>query len=182
MAESQQYAEATPAADEEIRKAKELLEANGYLTVGYRERGNKVMQAESAGIDFIKGKWKSFCGWLSAKRDEMNVRQEERIRVAPEGPKCAACGAELVLGGRFCRKCGSLIPEVAAAIEAAARRAEIAKKEILLDELNVEMARLRSVTEDAMAETLPLGSPRSLPEKGEAGKAVIGDSQMPTVP
>ena len=179
------------ASAEELRKAQELLEANGYLTVGYREHGKKVRQAVDAGIDFVKGKWKSFGGWLSAKRDAMNARHEERVRAAAEkkrlddeaaarraeivrnelrlaelrveearlkaaaegaksgtplvrestapapspvpvtesaphpvstseGPKCAVCGAELVPGARFCRKCGNPISEVAAATEAAA--------------------------------------------------------------
>ena len=173
---------ATDTSEEEIRKAKELLRAHGYGLIGYRDAGEKVKRSMGAGLDFVKGKWKSFGGWLSAKRDEIKAKQEERNRAAaekkrledeeaarhaeavkselrlaelrveearlkaaaasnamppaeeparqhvvelvgrlvaekpqeaevvapvdPDVPKCGACGAELVLGARFCRKCG----------------------------------------------------------------------------
>jgi len=110
------------ASDEEIRKAKELLRANGYGLVGYREAGEKVKRAVGSGVDFIKGKGKAFGGWLSAKRDELKARQEEQRRAVDDNPsdvpKCASCGAGLVPGARFCRKCGkpvSAVGDVAAA-------------------------------------------------------------------
>lgn len=124
---------------EEIRKAKDLLRANGYALFGYREVGAKIKRVTISGLCFVKRKWKDLGGWLSAKRDELKARQEERRLAAAEKrrlaeesearraeadsarvgtiaesqsvgsgdmPKCAACGAELVLGARFCRKCG----------------------------------------------------------------------------
>lgn len=123
------------AADDEIRKAKELLRANGYVLFGYREAGEKIKQTTISGLNFVKYKWKDFGEWLSAKRAEMKARSDaaaEKRRLAEEAearrteaesarvgtvaesrsagsnavPRCAACGAELVLGARFCRKCG----------------------------------------------------------------------------
>lgn len=123
------------AADDEIRKAKELLRANGYVLFGYREAGEKIKQTTISGLNFVKYKWKDFGEWLSAKRAEMKARSDaaaEKRRLAEEAearrtevesasagtiaesrsvgsgdaPKCAACGAELVPGARFCRKCG----------------------------------------------------------------------------
>ena len=135
---------------EEIRKAKELLRANGYEIVAYREAGEKVKRAVGSGLDFVKGKCKALGGWFSAKRAELKSRQEERRLAAAEKrrlaeeaearraeaeaaragtiagsqsvgsddvAKCAACGAELVLGARFCRKCGkpvSVVPDTPA--------------------------------------------------------------------
>ena len=106
---------------EDIRKAKELLRANGYWLVAYRETGEKAKRAVGSGVDFVTGKCKAFGGWLSAKRDELKARQEERSRVAAEksqtagsddAPKCVACGAVLVPGARFCRKCGKPVAAV----------------------------------------------------------------------
>jgi len=120
---------------DEIRKAKELLRANGYALIDYRDAGKKVKRSLASGWDFVKDKWKDFREWISAKRTEMKTRQEaaaEKRRLADEAearraeavvdsegsvactpvvdsadtPKCTACGAELVLGARFCRKCG----------------------------------------------------------------------------
>ena len=131
--------DAAEASAEEIRKAKELLRANGYGLVAYREMGEKIKRGVGIGVGFVKGKGKAVGGWLSAKRDELKARQEEWSRAAAEkrrlaeeaearraeveaasagtiaesrsvgsgdAPKCAACGAELVPGARFCRKCG----------------------------------------------------------------------------
>ena len=137
---------------EEIRKAKDLLRANGYALFGYREVGAKIKRVTISGLCFVKRKWKDLGGWLSAKRDELKARQEERRLAAAEKrrlaeesearraeadsacvgtiaesqsvgsgdmPKCAACGAELVLGARFCRKCGKpvsvVVPDTPAA-------------------------------------------------------------------
>ena len=138
---------------EEIRKAKELLRANGYWLVAYREAGEKVKRTVGSGMDFVKGKCRALDGWFSAKRAALKARQEERRMAASEKrrlaeeaearraeaesarvgsiaesqsvgsddvPKCAACGAELVLGARFCRKCGMPVsaPQDTPAIEA----------------------------------------------------------------
>ena len=129
------------AADDEIRKAKELLRANGYVLFGYREAGEKIKQTTISGLNFVKYKWKDFGEWLSAKRAEMKARSDaaaEKRRLAEEAearrteaesarvgtvaesrsagsnavPRCAACGAELVLGARFCRKCGKSVSAV----------------------------------------------------------------------
>ena len=130
---------------EEIRKAKDLLRANGYALFGYREVGAKIKRVTISGLCFVKRKWKDLGGWLSAKRDELKARQEERRLAAAEKrrlaeesearraeadsarvgtiaesqsvgsgdmPKCAACGAELVPGARFCRKCGKPVSAV----------------------------------------------------------------------
>ena len=130
---------------EEIRKAKELLRANGYGLVAYREVGEKIKRATISGLGFVKRKWKSLGGWLSAKRVELKARQEERRLAAAEkrrlaedakarraeaesarvgtiaesqpvvsgdAPSCTACGAELVPGARFCRKCGKPVSAV----------------------------------------------------------------------
>lgn len=133
------------ATGEEIRKAKELLRANGYALFGYREVGEKIKRATISGLGYVKRKWKSLGGWLSAKRDALKARQEERRRAAAEkkrlaeeaearraeaesarvgtiaesqhvvsgdAPSCTACGAELVPGARFCRKCGKPVSAV----------------------------------------------------------------------
>ena len=129
------------AADDEIRKAKELLRANGYVLFGYREAGEKIKQTTISGLNFVKCKWKDFGEWLSAKRAEMKARSDaaaEKRRLAEEAearrteaesvrvgtvaesrsagsnavPRCAACGAALVLGARFCRKCGKPVSAV----------------------------------------------------------------------
>ena len=129
------------AAADEIRKAQELLRANGYVLFGYREAGEKIKQATISGLDFVKCKWKDFGEWLSAKRAEMKDRSDaaaEKRRLAEEAearraeaesareeiiaerqsvvpgdvPKCTACGAELVPGARFCRKCGKPVSAV----------------------------------------------------------------------
>ena len=130
---------------EEIRKAKELLRANGYGLVAYREAGEKVKRTVGSGLGFVKGKYKALGGWLSAKRADLKARHEERRLAAAEKrrlaeeaearraeaeaarvgtiagsqfvgsdgvPKCAACGAELVFGARFCRKCGNPVSSV----------------------------------------------------------------------
>ena len=128
---------------EEIRKARELLRANGYGLVAYREVGEKVKRIVDSGLDFVKGKCKALGGWFSTKRAELKARQEERSRVAAEKrrlaeetetrraeaesgrtitkrqsagsgdvSKCAACGAVLVPGARFCRKCGKPVSAV----------------------------------------------------------------------
>lgn len=134
--------DAAEASAEEIRKAKELLRANGYGLVAYREMGEKIKRGVGFGVGFVKGKGKAFGGWLSAKRDELKARQEEWSRAAAEKrrlaevaearhveaestrsgtamesrsvgsdevPKCTACGAALVPGARFCRKCGKSV-------------------------------------------------------------------------
>lgn len=124
------------AADDEIRKAKELLRANGYVLFGCREAVEKIKQTKISGLNFVKCKWKDFGEWLSVKRAEMKARSDvaaEKRRLAEEAearraeaefaragtiaecqpagsddvPKCAACGAGLVPGARFCRKCGA---------------------------------------------------------------------------
>ena len=129
------------AAADEIRKAKELLRANGYVLFGYREAGEKIKQTTISGLNFVKYKWKDFGEWLSAKRAEMKARSDaaaEKRRLAEEAearraeaksvrvgniaesqsvvsgdvPKCTACGAELVPGARFCRKCGKPVSAV----------------------------------------------------------------------
>ena len=137
---------------EEIRKAKELLRANGYWLVAYRVAGETVKRTVGSGLDFVKGKCKALGGWFSAKRAALKARQEERRLVAAEKrrlaeeaearraeaesarvgtiaesqsvgsddvPKCAACGAALVPGARFCRKCGkpvsSVVPDTSTA-------------------------------------------------------------------
>ena len=131
--------------EEEIRKAKELLRANGYCLFGYREVGENVKRTVGSGWAFVKEKGKAFGGWLSAKLDELKARQEERSRAATEKrwiveeaeeycakaeadcggtatdghvddsgevPKCVACGAGLVSGAQFCRKCGTPVSVV----------------------------------------------------------------------
>ena len=137
--------DAADATGDEIRKAKELLRANGYCLFGYREAGEKVKRTVGSGWAFVKEKGKAFGGWLSAKLDELKARQEEQRRAAAEKrrlaeeseercakaeadcggttadgraddsgevPKCAACGAGLVPGARFCRKCGTPVSSV----------------------------------------------------------------------
>ena len=137
--------DAADATGDEIRKAKELLRANGYCLFGYREAGEKVKRTVGSGWAFVKEKGKAFGGWLSAKLDELKARQEEQRRAAAEKrrlaeeseercakaeadcggttadgraddsgevPKCAACGAGLVPGARFCRKCGTPVSAV----------------------------------------------------------------------
>ena len=132
-----------PASEEEIRKARELLRANGYGLVAYRDAGEKIKRTVGSGVGFVRGKCKAFGGWLSAKRDELKARQEERRLATAEKqrhaveaemsrvsvganvvdggsaatgsddvPKCAACGAGLVPGARFCRKCGKPVSDV----------------------------------------------------------------------
>ena len=139
----------TEATAEEIRKAKELLRANGYGLVAYRDAGEKIKRTVGSGVSFVKGKCKAFGGWLSAKRGELKARQEERrlaeaekLRLAAEAemrrvsaganvvyggsaatgsddvPKCAACGAGLVPGARFCRKCGKQVSVAQGALSA----------------------------------------------------------------
>ena len=147
---------------EEICKAKELLRANGYALIGYRDVGKKVKRAFASGLDFVKSKWKDLGEWISAKRNEMKARQEaaaEKRRLAEEAearraetgadsegsaactpavdsadtPKCTACGAELVLGARFCRKCGKPVlaggdaPSLESPVEAEAESAAVAE-------------------------------------------------------
>lgn len=127
------------ASAEEIRKAKELLRANGYGLFGYREAGEKVKNAVGSGLELVKEKGRSLGGWFSAKCDELKARQEERKRASAEkkrladeaagcaitsgvgaadgstdAPKCAACGEAIVTGARFCRKCGKPVPAPAA--------------------------------------------------------------------
>lgn len=106
------------ASEEELRKAKELLRAHGYGLIGYRDAGEKVKRSVGAGLDFVKGKWKSFGGWLSAKRDEIKAKHEERKRAAAEKKRLDD--------------------------EEAARRAEVVKNELRLAELRVEEARLKA--------------------------------------
>lgn len=149
--------EVADATADEIRKAKELLRANGYCLFGYREAGEKVKRTVGSGWAFVREKGKAFGGWLSAKLDELKARQEGQRRAAAEKrrpaeeseercgkaetarggavsdsraddsgdvPKCAACGAGLVPGARFCRKCGKPV-SVARDASAAEQPAEV---------------------------------------------------------
>ena len=157
--------DAADATADEIRKAKELLRANGYCLFGYREAGEKVKRTVGSGWAFVKEKGKAFGGWLSAKCADLKARQEEQRRVAAEKrrlaeeaeerrakaetarggavsditaddsgdvPKCAACGAEHVLGARFCRKCGkpvSVVRDASATEQPAEAKSESAAVE-----------------------------------------------------
>lgn len=154
---------------DEIRKAKELLRANGYALIGYRDTGKKVKRAFASGLGFVKSKWNDLGEWISAKRNEMKARQEaaaEKRRLAEEAearraetgsdsegsaactpavdsadtPKCAACGAELVLGARFCRKCGKPVsaggdaPSLESPVKAEAESAAVAESNAVVVE------------------------------------------------
>ena len=171
---------------DEIRKAKELLRANGYALIGYRDAGKKVKRALASGLDFVKRKWNGLGEWISAKRNEMKARQEaaaekrrlaeeaEKKRLAEEAqekriadgdavrrteaesgeaakcspapdsgyalPKCSACGAELVLGARFCRKCGKPVsaggdaPSLESPVEAETENAAVAESNAVVVE------------------------------------------------
>ena len=45
-----------PASEEEIRKARELLRANGYGLVAYRDAGEKIKRTVGSGVGFVRGK------------------------------------------------------------------------------------------------------------------------------
>ena len=140
--------EARVASDEEIRKAKELLKANGYGLIGYKDAGEKVKRTVGAGLGFAKDKWKSFGGWIACKKDEMKAAQEEKKRAVAEKKRVAD--------------------------EAAARRAEFVKNELRLAELRVEEARLKAAAETAKSgmpgSAIPSASPAT-PAKPDSAAA-----------
>ena len=134
--------------EEELRKARKLLKANGYLLVPYRKIGKGIVWFFCVGFVFLGSACKSLCGWIAKKYAAMKVWREERRRITAEKKRLD---------------------------DETARRAEIARAEKRLAELRVEEARLKAAVASTVVP--PAEEPARQPVAEPVGQPVAEKSQ-----